>query len=480
MPEYNVYPAVDENSNFPPSVRKATAKSPEIKAELDLVKTEIDSSVTTQVKEVTNYSAEVSRAAVRFSDAIAGNDSRISQTVESSDYVYSFADEDGYATAGFYADGTFNTQLPPAINGVRGLYAQPINSLDWNYVETDEDGYVAFGVRKDGSIHISKQVAFTPPGVNEAEALSVANKAIGYTRSNRNRIACFGDSLTNGYFDGASGKTADSYPTKLQALVPANVQVFNASTSGWCVDEVAVKIGAIPLPLTFPNNTIPAAAGASKVTTNANLSGLRALGTSVYFNGTINGVAGTLTRSTSNTELSFSRKTAGVAVSVTPNTIFIPEHAGYDADTSVIFLGRNDVSLGIKGSENSVAEHIAAGVQRIIDWHTRQLKQILVLSPTTNTGEVKGTAGYTSIVTAGEILKSNNPTKYYDLRQYLVTKAIYDLNITPTETDLTKMAGDTLPPSIMDPGDGTHYSRATAALVAARVNEALTQRDWIG
>lgn len=478
MSQYNTYPAVDDEYNFPPVVRQALSSSPEINAAVDVG---VSSKVPTEVaKAMANDSAiaqagvAAAKAAVKNEistlDVVTGDDDRLLRTVSSLEYAIPFQDEDGYIAGGFYDDGSFNTALPPRVNGVTGMVGQPISSPDWSYVEIDNDGYVAFGLKTNGETHISSL---------STDFLALGNRMLGYSRSLRNRVSCIGDSLTVGYFDGtSSGKIADSYPSKLQALVPAGVEVFNLGTSGWATDEVAAKIGALPIPLTVANNKIPAS-GTVAVTTTADLSGFRAVGTNVYINGSINGVAGTLTRGTSNTSLTFQRKTAGAETSVSPGTIYVPEYSGHDADTTVILLGRNDVGLNIKGNDASVAEHIAKSVQRIVDWHSRQLKQVLVLSPTTNTGEVQGTNGYNTVVQAGEMLAEWNGPKYFDLRKYLVTQAIYDLGITPTATDLQKMQGDTLPPSIMDPGDGTHWSRATAALIAQIVFTYLSSREWI-
>lgn len=425
------------------------------------------------IEAATNTAVTAVQDAAEQLDFITGKDDRVLRTTYDLEYAIPFADEEGVVAGGFYDDGSFNTETPPRVQGAQGMGAQPINAPGWAYVEADEDGYVAFGIRDTGEVHISSA---------DIDPLGLANAAIGYTRSQRNRVACFGDSLTNGYFGGTSGHTADAYPAKLQELVPAGVQVFNVSTSGWCVDEVAVRIGAIPVPLTAALNTIPASGGVSVSTTA--VIGFRPLNETVNIPGTLAGIPGTLKRDTSNTVFTFTRTTTGTAVPLPPGTLFEPDQLGHDADTSVILLGRNDVAKSVKGSEATVAEHIAAGVQRIVDWHTRQLKQVLVLSPTTNTFEERGSTGHTTATTAGALLAQAHGPKYYDLRRYLVDQAIYDLGITPTATDLAKMAADTLPPSIMDPGaagtgDGTHYSKATAQLVAARINDYFTPREWI-
>lgn len=418
------------------------------------------------IEAATQVAVDAVQDAAEQLDFITGSDDRVLRTTNELNYAIPFADEDGYVAGGFYNSGHFNTETPPLVQGQAGISAQPINAPGWQSVIADEDGYVAFGVRDDGSTHISSGII---------DPLYTADTAVGYTRSVRNRISCIGDSLTKGWFDGSEGPVSESYPSKLAALVPAGVTVFNLGFSGWCVDEVAVRIGAIDVPLSNTLNRIPAS-GEVNVSTTAVI-GFRPLGEAIDFPGTLAGVPGILRRKDSNTLLTFTRSTAGTEVALPPGTLFIPDSVGHDADTSIILLGRNDVAKNVTGAEPTVADHIVAGVQRIVDWHTRQLKQVLVVSPTNNTGEESGSVGHTTVTTAGKKLKELYGPKYYDLRRYLIDHAIYDLGITPTSTDLAKMAADTLPPSIMS--DGTHWSQATAALVAQKFNEYMTPREWM-
>lgn len=394
--------------------------------------------------------------------------------IEVAGYTHVFADAGGYVAGGVTDSGEFNFEQPPTVMGAGATTLLPVDDENIAFAFTDKDGYSPFIIYRDGTVWAA--------GLGSDTALANANEAVGFTKSIADEVACIGDSLTNGYFGGSSGHTADAYPAKLQALMPAGVTVYNVSTSGWCVDEVAVRIGAIPVPLTVAGGSIPAS-GAVEVTTTAVI-GFRSLGNVVSIPGSLAGIPGTLRRENSNTVFTFTRTTTGAATAVPAGTLFAPDQAGHSARTSVILLGRNDVSWGATGAEATVAEHIAAGVKRIVDWHSRQLKQVLVLSPTTSVNEERGSAGHTTVTTAGQLLQNMFGAKYFDLRRYLIEEAIYDLGITPTSTDLAKMSADTLPPSIMDPGsagtgDAVHWSKATASLVAQKINEYFTAREWI-
>lgn len=335
-----------------------------------------------------------------------------------------------------------------------------------------DDPWLADGFRNlrligfSGDLGPSVQLQFQP------------NEAVGFSQSSRTRVAAIGDSLTAGYFGGVGNLPTDAYPYRLQQIVPAGVEVFNLGSSGYTVDEEAVRIGALPVPLTVSGGSIPAT-GPVTVTTTAVI-GWRPAGTTRTIVGSLSGVPGVLTRTSSDTSFTFTRTTGGAAVPVSGSPVFVPDYSGHDADTVVILLGRNNVTFSVKGADASVAEHVANGIARIVNWLSPDAKQALVISATTSTSERSGTAAYATVADINNRLQSAFPYGFVDLRTYLAHQAIADLGITPTTADLTAISGDTLPPSIMDGGtDQIHWSKATAELVAAKINESLVARGWV-
>lgn len=412
-------------------------------------------------------------------DVLKAKDDRALRTVASPTYALPFTDKDGYAAGGVLTDGIFNFERGPKVQGQGNVTLSPVSEYltDWAIPFADKDGYVAGGIRRDGTAEFSK-LKLSPEN-----ALSVINDAIGFSRSRRDRVATAGDSLSAGFFGGTSlGQSADAYPAKLAAMLGDSVEVFNIASSGWTVDEISARIGALPMPMSAAGNVIPAS-GPVTVTTTAVI-GWGTDGTRTY-PGVLAGVPGTLVRNVASPNtFTFTRTAPGADVPLPAGAIYVPDFAGHDADTLVVMAGRNDVSQGIAGVHGSVANHIVAGIRNIVAFLSRDIKQVLVMSVTTNTLEVAGTAGHTTVTTANAMLAAEYGPKFLDLRRYLIDKAIYDLGITPTTEDLANMAADTLPPSIMDPGstgngDITHYSRATAQLVALQVFTYLTTRDWV-
>ena len=411
-------------------------------------------------------------SALTASDIVKGSDVRAARQVIDATYALPFTDASGYVSAGILGDGRWNFERTPKVKGQADVTMRPLNTTGWAIPFADPDGYVAGGIRPDGTAEFAKM------NLSAATILQIANMQAGYTRSSRTKVSAIGDSLTAGFYGGVGGVTADAYPAKLQTLVPAGVTVYNIGVSGYTVDEEAVRVGALPVPLTVSGGSIPTT-GPVTVTTTAVI-GWRPTGTSRTIPGTLAGVAGTLTRVDSDTSFTFTRTTDGAAVPVSGSPVFVPDYAGHAGDTAIILLGRNDVTYSVKGADVSVADHVAKGIARIVNWLTPNVKQVLVVSTTTTTAETSGTSGYATVLDINARLRAAYPTRFLELRTYLVQQAIYDLGLTPTTADNTAMTGDTLPPSIMDGGtDNTHWSKATAGLVAAQINNYLTTRGWV-
>lgn len=410
-------------------------------------------------------------AEISQKDFILGNDTRVLRSTIAPRYSVITTDNSGYVAGGWMDDGTHNFEKPPRVMGADGVTSQPIIAPGWAFVHTDQDGYVSFGVRDNGTL-------VAPKG--SLDATSIGNAILGMTKTKNDAMAAIGDSLTNGFFDGTT-KPEFSWPAKFAPLAPS-MAVANLAQSGWVVDELSIKIGALPMPITVDGGSIPAA-GAVAVTCPTAV-GWHPNGISRSFTGSLAGVPGVLRHETATDTYTFTRSAAGVETPVAAGTVFQPVDKSHSADTLVVMIGHNDVAFNVPGVEGDVAQHVVNGIRRIHNWAERDLKNVMVMSVTTKVTWPRGTAGYTTVERINNALKAEYTTRYYDLRDYLVNQAIFDLGITPTTEDTAAMNGDTLPPSIMDPGadstgDPTHYSKATAEQVAHRVFEWMTLRDWI-
>lgn len=381
------------------------------------------------------------------------------------EYAIPFTDEGGATAGGVLMGGTFNFERPPSVAGMGGVTFQPVYAAGRAFLYVDKDGYVASEVLTDGST-VTHKGKSAP-----ALSLSVGNDALGYTLTRRDLLSTIGDSLTEGFWGGVPAPGPDSWPSKLAALLGTAVTVTNLGTTGYTVDEEAIKIGALPVPLTVTGGSIPAS-GSVVVTTTAVIGWVQTSTRS--FVGSLSGVPGTFQRTS--TGMTFTRTTAGTAKAVPAGTPFVSDFAGHDTEILFILLGRNNVSNNVKGSDLTVAAHVIKGVKRIVDWQSRDLKKVVVISVTNRQDETSGTAGHSTVLEINAGLEAEYGPRFLNFRDLLVNDVIHALGITPSPADLTAMANDAPPASVMD--DNTHWSKDTHTFMATLAHGYLTDRDW--
>ncbi|PPG39476.1 hypothetical protein C5C17_11845 [Pseudoclavibacter sp. RFBA6] len=312
-----------------------------------------------------------------------------------------------------------------------------------------------------------------PDGTVEFLKLKGASGTVdeGATVSSRFVKACLGDSLTRGYSGGGDWPVSESWPGILGTL-DSRATVHNLGMSGSTVDEIGLNVGALEL-VAQAAVSVPAS-GSVAVTVQAGI-GWRPT-TQWVIHGTLGTVPGTLTRPANQaTSMTFVADAGRGGVTV-------PAGSGFRADqvhgfsTLILGAGRNDVSLGLTGTHGSVAAHVVAGTQRIVDWMQAQRKRVILWGTTNASNELSGSANYLTVKTINDSLAALYPSYFVDVRGWLVREAIYALGISPTAADTTAMNGDAPPPSVM--ADTIHPLKSTAPGVAALMNTALERRDW--
>lgn len=295
------------------------------------------------------------------------------------------------------------------------------------------------------------------------------------TTSSRTAIATFGDSLTDGGANGIVWPETDSWPYKLGTLLPG-VTVTNLGYSGATVDEMLIKVGARRPRFTVTGGSVPSS-GTVAVTTVEDLG----IPTSrqIGMNGKLGGLVGRLLIDYANGH-TFTTYGAAPITAVPGPVEFVGEDDGHYGDTAVIWIGRNDVTFAVKGPDATVPDHVVGGVQRLVEWLTPQVKQVMILGTTTRTNEPTGNAMNSQVLEINSRLRTLYPGRFKSVQDYLMNQAMADLGLTPTTADSTNIANGTLPPSLLEGSDNTHISKATAAAVAQYlVAPYLKSKGWI-
>jgi lysophospholipase L1-like esterase len=101
---------------------------------------------------------------------------------------------------------------------------------------------------------------------------------------------------------------------------------------------------------------------------------------------------------------------------------------------------------------------------------------VLVLSGPTGTGEGIGTQAYNDTQTINAWLAANYPNNYFDLRGYLISSGLAAAGITPTTSDNSDIASDTIPGSLL--ADGVHLNDAGQKVMAQKVHDVMVAKGW--
>lgn len=283
------------------------------------------------------------------------------------------------------------------------------------------------------------------------------------TKSSRTLISTFGDSLTDGGSNGTLWPETDSWPSKLALQLPGTT-VTNLGYSSACVDEMLIRTGVRRPRFTVVGGSIPSSGTVNLTTTeNLGIPTSRVAG----IDGVLGGFTGRLLVDASGTGITFTTYGAAPTTAVTGPQEFVSlDDTGRWGDTAIVWIGRNDVTFGMAGVDGTVPLHVVGGVQRLVEWLTPQVKQIMIVGTTTQTNETTGQTRHTQVTEINTRLRDLYPGKFKSVQEYLMTQAMTDMGLTQTSQDTTNLANGTLPESLMAAGDVGHISKATAAALA--------------
>lgn len=389
MTDYNTYPAVDGDYNFPPVIRQALASSPEVSTSVD-------------VKVTQRISPTVERVAAEYVASNPAIRDAATAAIDTEIYAQDLIKGDDYRAA-------FELEA----------------DTGWAHAFTDSNGTIVAGIDNRGFFRVSQ-----PIDIPERE-------------SSRTEVACIGDSLIWGYQTNGTNVT---WPSILSETFPG-VNFINAGKSGSAVDEVRFLIGALPIYAEVVGGVIPES-GPVSVIVKQKL-GFRP-GRGTYY-GQLAGVTGNIIKADTDGPWTFERSYAGSSVVARGKQRLVREDFYLD-QTALFWMGRNDVSNKVKGIEGDVVKHVVASIKASVEHFRPREKQFGIASIVNMAAERRGSENHSLIVEINRQLAEMYPSNFIDIRSWLVNQAIYDAGLTPTAADLKAMSEDAPPPQIMDNG----------------------------
>lgn len=535
MVDYNRYPAMDANYNFPPAVRQAMANSPEQTAALNgavrpMVATAIAED-TTIIESARLAAGSAVDVVLREKDLIEGNDNRIVERLSNnSPYAYVLTDLDDNVLFAIMKDASLLEVEVPEVPEEEVPFA-PISiptSSGYLYVLVDLDDNLIYGVRNDTTIEGTVTKALNVP-VTEVATFDSSeyyvessgsdgskNIILHNVRTGAKKILTSGSNDTNPvlrsdgdvifvrdgvqYFVSYKGGTphkvvagpdittwgdsltqANAWQNRLRELLPGR-SIINEGIGSQTSLQIAMRQGGLDAPMEVIGNTIPASGPVTLKQGNSRI----LLGTNHparSTTGTLGGIPGTLSTpgGTADTPYVFTRTTPGSEVTV-PNPVNFYTDSQYVGEDRIVtfYNGRNNTS-------EPVWEHIDAMVNRL----TSKVKRFLIISTTSSSAEVAGTAGYDKIKNINDKLRAKwgrweDGGNFVDLQKHINENALSIMKLTPTDADKASIAGGALPPQVMiytaatNTYDNLHFSTDTQTkVIAPYIHAALVSKGWV-
>ena len=91
--------------------------------------------------------------------------------------------------------------------------------------------------------------------------------------------------------------------------------------------------------------------------------------------------------------------------------------------------------------------------------------------------EYKGSNAHTNIIRLNTVLKETFGEHFVDVRDYMVHKAIYDMDMTPTPQDLEDIKKDCIPRSFLK--DNVHFNTLGYEATGKFVAKVIKEKGWV-
>lgn len=402
-------------------------------------------SVTTETIENLSITKEKLEQSLQDLLTLLGNYKRFEFNSDFDEYAYAILDEAKKIMFGIRPNGKLNF---PTIEEF--LFDPEFH--EFIYVYKDAEGKILFGIRPDGTISTPFTLGENAVGLNELKQEVLDLIEVEKT------IVFWGDSLTFGW-----GGNGTSTPSVMQDLKP-DYTVINCGVGGETVASISARQGGMPC-LVTAGFMIPANTSTVEISSNSNKRLKNVFGTNIDpllqgENGDsinpcwIEGVECTLSWNGSSYFLQ--RNVAGGARYVKPNSpLFFKGAKAYrDANIVVIEIGQN----GGYSTTDEYLEYVESMIR-----YSRTSNFIVV-------GNHTGTPLSRAELETACLRKFGS--RYINMREYISGNAIYDMNITPTQQDLTAIQNGTFPPSFwLSPQDSVHGNALFYTAKAYKINE---------
>ena len=249
----------------------------------------------------------------------------------------------------------------------------------------------------------------------------------------------------------------------------------NQGRSGESSFQTAARFGSVPYTLIFPNNTIPASGSVAvacvQTPSNFRNSSLKA------FTGTVAGVPGTLSWSSSSSSLQFTRTGTGDEVSLSGGADFVPTiPESYRDGVILLWMYKNDTKWGAGANPEVNEDVIFNNVLKTVTHLTTLAKRALVIGIFNDSSH--DSTFETRLESLNNRMRDYFGDLYCDTQDYICSSQIWvDTGITPTADDLV-MQEQGLKATSLSVDSGHLSSVAHNAVVQNVIKPKLVSLGW--
>ena len=288
-------------------------------------------------------------------------------------------------------------------------------------------------------------------------------------KSNLYEICAYGDSMI------ANGKGSTSITDYLNKLIDNNkVSILNFGNGGQSSGTIAWRQGGLKIKTTKSFNmpednqtqiNVPITISSGNI--------LNFTGVNTNLDCVISGIECIMSVNVSDSSVNINRKNNGNSVNIPANTLIESKQNKYNNDLQIIWAGKNDIPNAGDYQISGVIENI----ESMINYLSPSIKRFVVLSIITSTTQIKGTTQYNTIIEINKKLKELYPNNYIDIQNYLVNNCIYDMQLTPTASDLQDIQNGTIPRQLLS--DGVHPNPECREYISKFIYNNLFNKSWI-
>lgn len=271
-------------------------------------------------------------------------------------------------------------------------------------------------------------------------------------------IVCWGDSMTAGA--GGGGTTYPSVLASLLSGVGYTGSVRNSGVGGEGV-TITARSGATPFIVDVTGGSIPASGGVTITFRQINGSNVAPLlqgdgNPDGGMTGPLKGVLGTITYDSATTTYTFTRTTAGSAVTCDRPEAFRTDYSeARRGDIYIIWIGQN-----IPSNDRAIQD-----ARAMVEHMTALSKRYIVVSKPTSTD------------TDDAAWHAEFGRRFLAIRKYMVEFGLQDAGITPTTQDNTDMANGVVPTSLRS--DSVHWTAAGYTIMGQQVFNRIRELGWV-